>query len=209
MRINNKLTTALGAALVLAATGTAVAETLSVPATVSVNNAIDFQFTGSLDFGILRATADAALDTCAILELPANAASPVAAVASGAGTLCTAGAGSAVIQSVGGTVARPSFTIAGVAPFTNLVLTLPAASITLTGAAVPPGSANFTVGNFTAYRTSGTPGAVTTAISTTAAGSAAFTVGAQIATHVQAITAPVYQDGTPYTGNFDVTVAYN
>ncbi|GAB2915771.1 hypothetical protein [Rheinheimera gaetbuli] len=208
IKINN-LTKGLAAALVMASAGSAIAETVTVPATVSVNNAIDFQFTGALDFGILRATADATLDTCAILELPANPASAVAAVASGAGTLCTAGAGTAVLQSVGGVIARPEFTIAGVAPFTNLVLTLPAASITLTAAAVPPGSANFTVGNFTAWRTSGTPGAVTTAISTTAAGTAAFTVGAQIATHVGAIVGPVYQDSTPYTGSFDVEVAYN
>ncbi len=206
-KINN-LTKGMAAALLLAGAGSAIAETLTVPATVSVNNAIDFQFTGSLNFGTLRATADATLDTCAILELPANPASPVAAVASGAGTLCTAGAGTAVIQSVGGTPARPAFTIAAVAPFTTLNLTLPAANITLVGAAVPPGSANFTVGNFTAYRTSGTPGAITTTIATGSGGTAAFSVGAQIATHVAAITAPVYQDGTPYSGTFDVTVAY-
>lgn len=204
----NKLATGIGAAVLMLSAGGAVAEIVNVPATVTVNNAIDFQFTGTLDFGTLRATADETADTCAILELPANPNQQIASIASGTGTLCDDGAGNAVIQSVGGTPARPSFTIAAVAPFTTLKLVLPTTAIQLVGAAVPPGSANFTVGNFTAYRTSGTPGAVTTTISTDANGTAAFTVGAQIATHVAAITAPVYQDGTPYTGNFDVEVTY-
>ena len=51
MTKNNKLAKGIAAALLLAGTGSAMAETLTVPATVSVNNAIDFQFTGSLDFG--------------------------------------------------------------------------------------------------------------------------------------------------------------
>ena len=202
----NKLTKAIGTAALLVGASSALAETVTVPASVSVNNAIDFTFTGTLDFGTIRATADVDNTDCAVLSLPANPASPIAAVASGGSSLCVA-AGDAVIQSVGGVPARPEFAIAGVAPFTNLTLTLPAAPITLE-ANLPAGSANFTVGNFTAYRTSGTPGAITTTIQTASDGIASFTMGAEIATHVAAIVSPAYENGIPYEGTFDVTVAY-
>ncbi|HEY7885069.1 MAG TPA: DUF4402 domain-containing protein [Cellvibrionaceae bacterium] len=202
----NKLSKGVGAALLLVGASAALAETVTVPATVSVNNAIDFTFTGTLDFGEIRATASPTVDECAVLALPANPASPLGASADPT-QLCADGAGVAVIQSVGGTPARPVFTVAGVAPFSNLSLTLPAAPITLS-AALPPGSATFTVGEFTAYRTSGTPGVITTVIQANGTGDATFTVGAEIATHVAAIVDPLYEDGIPYTGSFDVTVEY-
>lgn len=221
-KANLTLTKGLGVALLCVGANVAVAETVNVPATVSVNNAIDFQFTGTLDFGILRATADETLDECAILGMAATPATPtLVAVASGAGTLCTVAAGDAVIQSVGGTPTRPEFTVTGVTPFTNLVLTIDPTPITLVGAALPGDAATFSVGNFSVYRTSGiTPGAVSLdgsgvgSLASDSAGNAAFRVGAQIATHVAAIDlTPVtgalnYQDGVAYSGSFDVEVTY-
>lgn len=198
-----KLTKALGTAAILVGASSALAETVTVPASVTVNNAIDFSFTGELNFGEIRAEAHADADTCAVLELPANPASSLADVASS--SLCTTADGT--IQSVGGTPSRPEFSIAGVAAFTDLALTLPAGDITL-AAPVGPGRATFTVGNFTAYQTSGTPTPITTEITTTGAGIATFTVGAQLATHVDAITDTSYENDIPYEGTFEVTVEY-
>lgn len=204
-----KLTKALGTAAILVGASSALAETVTVPASVTVNNAIDFTFTGELNFGEIRAIADGTDLTCASLALPANPASPIANVAIASDTICTAGEGDAVIQSVGGTPSRPEFSVAGVAPFTNLDLTLPT-TITL-AANLPAGSPSFTVGNFSAYRTSGTPGAISTGadnLATSSTGTVTFTVGAQLATHVGTITNTAYEDAIPYEGTFDVTVAY-
>ena len=202
----------LGIAALLLGTNVAMAETVNVPATVAVNNAIDFSFTGSLDFGILRATAAPTGGVnCRVLTMSADPSATT--LVAGTGTMasaCTTPTTASALASVGGTIARPTFTIASLAPFATLTLTLPAAPIILAG----PGfdattDAEFLVGNFTAWRTSGiTPGAVTTTIQANNLGTATFLVGASISTDTKVTTTTNYQDGTPYTGTFAVTVAY-
>jgi hypothetical protein len=207
---NQKLVTGLSAAMLLMGTQLALAEQVSVPATVTVNNAINFTFTGTLNFGQVRAAADSSASECVGLVMSANSA--VAFAAASGGTMfaaaCT-GAGTAVLQAVGGTPARPVFTVAGVAPFTNLTLTLPTVAVDLT-AATGPGTAQFQLVDFTAYKTSGTPGNVPTTaggLTTDSAGGAVFAVGATLITHPGAIATPTYQD-LAYNGNFTVAVNY-
>lgn len=222
---NFKLATGLGIALLFAGSNLAMAETVSVPATVTVNNAINFTFTGTLDFGTVRATPDRTTTTpahtvaaasCAGLTLAANPATPIGAQVTPA--LCTAAGSNAVMQSVGGTPARPVLTIAAVAPFTTMNIQVPAAA-TL-GAAIPltastgPGTPQMFLSAFTAYKTNGTPGAITLTagagtIQTDGTGTATFTVGATIGTDPAAdvLTAFAYQD-LAYSGSFDVSVTY-
>lgn len=215
MKLNN-ITKSVAAALLVAVSSVVIAETVTVDATVTVNNAIDFQHTGTLDFGSLRATAGAGADVCAILTLSSVSAAPtLTAAASDAASLCTAGDTGSVLQSIGGVPARPEFTVSGVAAFTDLKLTLPTGVIELSATGLPAGAATFSVGNFTAYRTSGiAPGAITLTsgvgtLATDNSGNAAFRVGAQIATYVEALGAGLnYQDGVPYKGTFEVTVGY-
>jgi hypothetical protein len=203
----------LSVAMMLVGANAAMAETVTVPATVAVNNAIDFSFTGTLDFGTLRATAAAAVDDCRVLTMSADPTVTTLAPGSGSGTLMTTCATPTVasaLASVGGTIARPVFTIASVAPYATLQLTLPSTPIKLSGPGFDPSTdAQFTVGDFTAWRTSGiTPGAVTTAIQANNLGTATFLVGASIATDNKTTMTGNYQDGAPYTGTFDVEVSY-
>lgn len=221
-QLNQKVVKGLSVAMLLVGANAAMAaETLTVPATVSVNNAIDFTFTGTLDFGTLRATASGVANDCRIITMPANPASPLAAVSSyppassDFTTICTVVAPTAAMAVVGGTPARPVFTLAGLAPFTTLKLTLPsgAANVVDLVGALPPGSAQFSVGDFTAYKTS-TPAAAITltagagTIQADGSGGATFTVGASIASDSTVFAGENYQDGVPYAGAFDVTVSY-
>ena len=208
-----KIAKSLSVAMLLMGSNLALAETRNVPATVTVNNAINFTFTGSLNFGQIRAKASLVAAECVGLVMSGNPA--VAFAPASAGTMyaaaCTS-AGTAVLQAVGGTPARPVFTIAGVAPFTGLTLTLPTTAVDLT-AATGPGTAQFQLVDFTAYKTSGTPGNVATtagALTVDAAGGAVFNVGATLITHPGLLVGASsinYQD-LAYAGNFDVTVAY-
>jgi hypothetical protein len=207
---NQKLVTGLSAAMLCMCSSVVLAETVTVPATVTVNNAIDFTFTGTMDFGEVRATADTTAGECAGLVLQTNTL-VLGAAAANATASCTA-AGTAVIQGVGGTVARPVFTIAGVAPFTTLTLTVPNTDIPMLGAAVPPGTPRFFLRQFTAEKTSAPAGVLTLTsgvgpIVTDALGGAVFTVGANLITDNTAPTLAVYQD-VAYAGSFTVTVAY-
>jgi hypothetical protein len=208
-KANFTLAKTLGAVMLCAGAHAALAETVSVPASVTVNNAIDFTFTGTLDFGTVRAVADGTDLTCTGLELPANPTLPITADIPAA---CSAGEGDAVIQSVGGTPARPVFTVAGTAPFTNLTVTVPDTTIPLT-AATGPGTPQFFLSEFTVYRTSGTATTITIdadgegILQTNATGEATFTVGATLATHLGTVANTNYQD-MAYTGTFDVEVVY-
>lgn len=213
---NQKLVTGLSAAMLLMGANAALAETLTVPATVTVDNAIDFQFTGELDFGTVRATAASAAGNCAMIAMVASGAAPAISSVAGAGVtdlaacLTNGGAGSA-LQSVGGTLERPVFTIAGLAGFTALTLTLPSAGVFLTGTGLPPNSSRFLVGNFTAHQlTGGSTGAITTSITANGTGAASFNVGAQLATDpvLRSGLGVGYQNNVAYTGNFNVTVNY-
>lgn len=204
---NQKLVTGLSAAMLLMGANVALAETVNVPAQVTVNNAINFTFTGTLDFGEVRAAADSTVAECSGLVL-----SPTSLTLTAAPTSATcSSAGTSVIQAVGGTVARPVFTVAGVAPFTTLTLTVPNTAVDLT-AATGPGTAQFQLINFTAQKTSAPAAAVTITagdgpLATDATGGAVFTVGATLITDPTAVTTTTYQD-LAYTGSFDVEVNY-
>lgn len=204
---NQKLASGLSAAMLLMGANVALAETVNVPASVTVNNAIDFTFTGTLDFGEVRANADSTVAECSGIVL-----SPTSLVLTAAPTSATcSSAGTSVIQAVGGTVARPVFTIAGVAPFTTLNLTVPNTAVDLT-AATGPGTAQFQLINFTAQKTSAPAAAITITagagtFAVDAAGGAVFTVGATLITDPTAVTTVTYQD-LAYSGSFDVSVVY-
>jgi hypothetical protein len=204
---NFKLAKSLSVAMILMGSNLALAETVTVPATVTVNNAINFTFTGTLNFGQVRAKAFGTAANCAGLVMSANPAVALTAATTGTqfAAACTTTT-TAVVQAVGGTPARPVFTIAGVAPFTTLTLALPSTAVNLT-AATGPGTAQFKLVDFTGYRTSGTPAAVTTTIQTDATGGAVFNVGATLITDPTAPTTITYQD-LAYSGNFDVSVTY-
>jgi hypothetical protein len=205
-KTNFALAKGLGVVLLCAGANIALAETVSVPASVTVNNAIDFTVTGTLDFGQVRAVADTEEDLCTGLVMPANPASPLT---QGTPADCTESV-DAALQAVGGTPTRPLFTVTGTAPFTNLTLTLPlpTESVALT-AATGPGTPQFFLSAFTAHKTSGTPGTITPGdnnLQTGATGEATFAVGATLGTHLGAASAN-YQD-LAYTGSFDVMVEY-
>lgn len=207
---NQKLVTGLSAAMLLMGANAALAETVTVPATVTVNNAIDFAFTGTLDFGEVRASADLTTAECVGLVLSPTSLVLTAAAANATAS-CTS-AGTAVIQAVGGTVARPVFTIAGVAPFTTLNLTVPNADIPMVGTAVPPGTPRFFLRQFTVQKTSAPAAAITItagagSIVTDAGGGATFTVGANLITDNTAPSTIAYQD-VAYTSSFNVSVNY-
>ena len=207
-KLNTKLSL-LGAALLATTAGVAHAETVTVPITVSIDNTIAFTQTGTLDFGIVRATADnAAATTCVGLTMPANPASPLnATLGTSAGTACTTGAGNAVLQNVGGTPTRPEFSVTGLAPFTALTLTLPSSPVTLALNPAPAGASVLELHDFTGYQTSGTPGAVTTTVTADTSGDIVFNVGATMITDPTA-TATLAYENTAYEGEFDVTVSY-
>lgn len=204
---NQKLASGLSAAMLLMSSQLALAETVNVPATVTVNNAINFTFTGTLDFGEVRATADSTAAECSGLVLSGTS---LTLTAMATNATCSA-AGTSVIQAVGGTVARPVFTVAGVAPFTTLNLTVPNTAIDLT-AATGPGTAQFQLINFTAQKTSAPAGAIALTagagtFSVDAAGGATFTVGASLITDPGTPSTITYQD-LAYAGAFDVIVTY-
>lgn len=212
----NNITKILGATVLLVGSSAVMAETLTVPATVTIDNTIDFSLVGTLDFGTLRATPGATISQCVALVVPANPASATTAVITGTETaaLCSAGAASdGVIQAVGGTITRPVFTVAGLAAFTALDVTVPvaAAALTLNLNPEPAGASVFNLRDFTVYQSSGTAGDVTLTagvgtITADATGDISFSVGAAILTDVTA-TSPAYENAA-YSGEFDVIVAY-
>lgn len=204
-QLNQKVVKGLSVAMLLMGANLAIAEVVSIPASVTVNNAIDLTFTGTLDFGEVRATADTTNELCSGLTLGTSSlALTTPAAAAPFSTACT-GPGTSALQSVGGTVARPSITIAGAAPFTTLDVILPTtANLTAPGAA---GAPIFQLIGFTALKTSGTSAPVATNIQTDGSGGAVFTVGATLITDPGIPAILSYQDQA-YEGTFDVTVEY-
>lgn len=204
-----KLLKGLGIAALFAGSNLALAESVTIPATVTVNNAINFTSTGSLDFGQVRATASTTAANCVGLVLPTASLTMVAAsTGTQFAAACTA-AGTAKLQAVGGTPARPTLSVTGVAPFTALSLTVPAAAVNLT-AATGPGTAQFQLVDFVARKTSGTAADLTAGagnLATDATGAATVTIGATLITDPAAPTTATYQD-LAYSGTFDVTVTY-
>jgi hypothetical protein len=210
MKKRNQITQAAILAVAGVASLNAMAETASVQASVTVDNSIDFSATGTLNFGTLRAIGDNTGANCSYLTLTANPATPTLqqnhASATTTAVTC-ANDGASAMQAIGGTLARPVFSLVGVPDFTTLSVTLP--TEVEMSAAVGPTAARFYLRDFTAWKTSGTPGAVTTTIVTGAAATpTTFVLGATLATDDNAFTGAGYQDSVPYTGTVDVTVAY-
>ena len=197
----NKIATGLAASVLLVSAGHVAAETVTSTATATVQNAFTLAEVTALDFGTFRATnTTVALGGVATLVRPANA-------ATASSTSATTGA--AKIQSlVEG--APGEYTVSGVAGFSTLTLTLPlTAEVTLAAAGTPAGVATFAVEDFTAYKTSGTAGAIALASSVgtfqvDSAGEATFTIGASLETVPSDDT---YAD-VPYSGDYIVTVEY-
>ena len=206
MKTFNKNLSVMGAALIATFAGSVAAETVTVPVAVTVDNTIAFTQTGTLDFGTIRANADGTAATdCSGLTMPANPASALNNTLGTAGAAACTDPGDSIIQNVGGTPTRPEFAVAGLAPFTVLTLTLPtSADLALNPA--PAGAPIFRLLDFTAYQSSGTPGAVTTSVTADGTGDIAFTVGATMIT--DPTTASLEYENTAYAGEFDVTVSY-
>lgn len=219
----NKITKILGATVALAASNIVLAEDVTVPATVTVDNTIDFTFTGSLDFGILRATGDQDSGECSGITIPADPAEAIntdISLSTDAIAACPAGVGTntSIMQSIGGTIARPVFTITGIANFTQLSLSLPDTTVApifmkLDGGQ-PATAPDFALYDFTAYQTSGTAVDVTMdatgngSVTADNAGIITFTLGATITTDPDTFTTSSYQDSTAYVTTLPVTVDY-
>ncbi|WP_124748932.1 hypothetical protein [Alteromonas facilis] len=203
----------LGALVALSVvTATANAETLTVPATVTVDNTINFALTGTFDVGTIRATADPTSDECVGIVIPANPATATSAyVPGGVGQPCNTGAGDAEIQIVGGSITRPQFDITGLAAFTTLTVTVPTTATSMTLNPAPAGAPELQLINHSVYQSSGTAGNVTLttgsgSIVADASGNITFLVGATIITDPG--TPTLAYENTGYAGSFDVTVAY-
>ena len=202
---------ALGVVILMLATA-ATASTVTVNASATVDNAIDMTFTGDLGFGTIRANVGDAVNNCVGLVLDADPNVTTLAAASTETTFatnCTA-PGTSDIISIDGAISRPEFTITGVPAFQVLTMSAPDdTELVLTGN--PPNAAKFQLIDFSAFQTSGTPGAVTfgnSALTADNDGSVVFSIGAVLATdHEWTATLNNYQDSA-YSGSFDVTVEY-
>jgi hypothetical protein len=214
MKKRNQITQAAVLAVAAVSSLNAMAETATVQATVTIDNSIDFTAAGTLDFGTLRATAENTATNCAGITLPANPATTALSTTLGAdaNTACPQ-AGDATIQAIGGTIARPTFTIAGVPGFSTLDITVPN-TVELT-APLAPGAATFTLSDFTAWKITG-GGTVNTAIpiasnagviQANGTGGASFSIGATIRTD-DSFTGQNYENNVAYVGDIEVEVNY-
>jgi hypothetical protein len=211
----NNITKIMGATILLVGSSAALAETLSVPATATVDNTIDFTVAGTMDFGTLRAKPGATANQCKSIVVPANPADPTTNSIVGVETnlICGNDAADAVLQSVGGVISRPVFTVAGLAPFTTLEVTLPVAlaDVTLALNPAPANASVFKLRDFTAFQSSGTAADVAITggkgdIASNATGDIVFSVGVTIFTDVS--TGSLAYENAAYEGDFDVIVDY-
>lgn len=180
-------------------------DTKSMTVSVQVQNTFTLTPGDGLSFGKLLAFADTdtSADHKASITLPANP----------AGKAVVANAGAAKIQSL--EEGKPgSFTIAGLAPFSNLKIEAPATT-TIAGALAVPGAPTFELSDLKFYIEGGPNNGKnyddqsTTKVLLTSddKGNAKFYVGGKLSTLPKA-TQAAYQDGN-YTANVDVTVTYN
>jgi len=205
------------AATLLAMTSAASATTVTVPASATVDNAVDLAFTGALGFGVIRATASATDAQCVGITLSADPSVTALNTATLGGALevdtaCpnAAGSGTAALTSIDGAISRPEFTITGVPAFQQLNFAQPSiTTLELTGN--PSTAQVFELVDFTAFQTNATPAAAVTfgatALTADVNGEVTFTMGATLATDRAAAGQTAYQDAT-YSGSFDVTVIY-
>lgn len=179
----------------------ASAETASFNAGVTVQNAFTLTKDADLDFGTIRAQADTVGTNASSMVLSAD---PNAAQA--APTVGASNTNLAIL--VPG--APGAFSVSGVSPFAALDIAENSGNTTISAAAAPPGTANFTVGTFTFYVTSGpNVGAYAAAgdLQADASGAVSFNVGATLTTDATTPSAD-YIDGA-YAGSFQIEVTYN
>lgn len=214
--LNKTIVKALAGSALLSVAGSTLATEVTVQASTTVDNAIDLTVAGTLNFGTVRAVVGSADGDCAGLTLPAEDGQPLEAASGGDfGTDCTPA--DAVLIAVDNAVERPEFTVAGLAPFTNVTLSAinggSDGELEITGA--PSSIPGFLLRDWTAYQSSGfSPAAIdlttTGNISADSNGEIIFTVGATLQTptnpSTDGITA-VYQEET-HEGEFTVEVVY-
>ncbi|WP_405128077.1 DUF4402 domain-containing protein [Pseudoalteromonas sp. PB2-1] len=174
------------------------AEQTTFQAAVTVQNAFTLQADSGLDFGTIRATADATGAQTATLVLPANPATS----ATTASTDPTAA--EIAILNPG---APALFSVSGVSPFATLNITNPTET-DISPDSAPSGTAKFVLGSFTYYVLTGANpnSAATTSIQVDANGEATFNLGATLSTD-NAVSTADYIDGT-YSGTFTLQLDY-
>ncbi|PKG37796.1 hypothetical protein [Psychromonas sp. Urea-02u-13] len=185
-------------------------------ATVKVQNAFTLDHPTALDFGTIRAKA-VVTSTGADNVVGGDFSTITLASIDGVSTVSAVGATAIMQTLIPGTAGI--FTIAGVAPFSFLTITLPtatpAAPLVMTAGSAPPGTAYFLLHSFEATVTSGTkngsaytsPGDLTADTN----GDASFTLGAQLSTSDPAtgttLTQGNYLD-LDYTATYTMEVNY-
>ena len=220
--MDNKLRTTtklLGVTALLAVTTNALAvESVTSTATVTVQNSFTFTESSAIDFGTIRAAASPTGDATNGSDTEAKPTEDVATliVASANSATTTTSGTNAIIQELL-PAAAGVYTVAGVAPYSNLTITLPALTaanpIKLTPGSLPPGAAYFWMYGFEATVTSGannnTAYSVDGDLTADLNGDASFTVGATLATSfpTSTVNQGAYQD-VAYTGDYIITVDY-
>lgn len=216
MKLLNKMVVkALAGSALLSVAGSTLATEVTVQASTTVDNAIDLTVAGTLNFGTVRAVVGSATGDCAGLTLPAEDGQPLEAASGTDFTAACTAQSDAVLIAVDNAVERPEFTVAGLAPFTNVTLSAinggTDGRLEITGA--PSTIPWFVLTDWTAFQSSGfSPAAIdlttTGNISADSAGEIVFTVGATLQT--PATTAGitgVYQEEA-HEGEFTVEVVY-
>ncbi|ABV85938.1 hypothetical protein [Shewanella pealeana] len=200
---------AVGLALVVAVSSPVLAaETENATASVTVKNAFEMVVAKPLNFGEITAVVDLT-DTDGVSASITMSPNPTeqATVVNGAGNLATI---RSLVPGEPGEV-----TVAGVAPYSELSVTLPAGTTNVVASAAAPGSPKFVLSAITAYITSGdhdgTLYADANKLTADGQGNASFNFGGTLTTDVYAADTNVidrqYQDGE-FSGSFPITVSY-
>ncbi|MGS0692608.1 hypothetical protein [Shewanella sp. 30m-9] len=203
---------AVGLALVMVASAPVMAaETENATASVTVKNAFEMVVAKPLNFGEITAVVDLAVadGVSASITMSPNP-TEQATVVNGA-------ANAATIRSL--VPGEPGeVTVAGVAPYSELSVTLPEAAdkTNVVAASAPPGSPKFVLSAITAFITSGDNDGTlyvhdTNKLTADGQGNASFNFGGTLTTDVNVAGTNVvdrqYQDGE-FTGTFPITVSY-
>ncbi|WP_299804437.1 hypothetical protein [uncultured Shewanella sp.] len=184
------------------------AETENATASVTVKNAFEMVVAKPLNFGEITAVVDLteADGVSASITMSPNP-TEQATVVNGEGNAATI---RSLVPGEPGEV-----TVAGVAPYSELSVTLPTTSTNVVAPSAPPGSPKFVLSAVTAFITSGdndgTVYAADNKLTADGQGNASFNFGGTLTTDVNIAGTNVidrqYQDGE-FTGTFPITVSY-
>ncbi|MCL1139974.1 hypothetical protein [Shewanella pneumatophori] len=200
---------AVGLAFVMVASAPVMAaETENATASVTVKNAFEMVVAKPLNFGEITAVVDLT-DTDGVSASITMSPNPTeqATVVNGAGNAATI---RSLVPGEPGEV-----TVAGVAPYSELSVTLPTTPTNVVAASAPPGSPKFVLSTITAFITSGDNDGTLYAdgnkLTADGQGNASFNFGGTLTTDVYVAETNVidrqYQDGE-FTGTFPITVSY-